>query len=77
MTPAGAHEKFPELSIGWVGHSDQPVTVKLPRGKGHVSYWRKVDDQWHDTDFWHPIQMTADGPAEFIPIEITVPSVPR
>ncbi|HEV3343578.1 MAG TPA: M56 family metallopeptidase [Pirellulales bacterium] len=71
MTPEGAHEKFPELSIGWVGHSDRPVTVKLPRGKGHVAYWSKVEDRWNDTEVRHPIQMTAAGPTE-----ITLPAVP-
>jgi hypothetical protein len=71
MTPEGAHEEFPELSIGWVGHTDQPVTVKLPRGKGRAAYWTKVNDQWHDTNFRHPIQVTAvDGPTE-----ITLPPV--
>lgn len=64
MTPEGAHEKFPELSIGWVGHSDRPVVVKLPRGKGSVAYWSKVDDQWSDTTTRHPIQITGDGPTE-------------
>ncbi|HVX14964.1 MAG TPA: M56 family metallopeptidase [Pirellulales bacterium] len=66
MTPAGVHEKFPAVSIGWVGHGDRPVAVKLPRGKGHVAYWRKVDDQWHDTEVRHPIQVTADSPAEIL-----------
>ncbi|HLJ11273.1 MAG TPA: hypothetical protein VKU82_08790 [Planctomycetaceae bacterium] len=64
MTPEGAHEKFPELSIGWVSRSDQPVTVKLPRGQGRAAYWSKVDDRWNETDTRHPIQITADGPTE-------------
>ena len=71
MTPEGAHEKFPELSIGWVSRSDQPVTVKLPRGKGRAAYWSKVDDQWIDAKLRHPIQITADSPTE-----ITLPPVP-
>ncbi len=71
MTPEGAHEKFPELSIGWVGRNDRPVMVKLPRGKGHATYWKKVDDQWNDTEVRHPIQTTADGPTE-----ITLPPAP-
>jgi beta-lactamase regulating signal transducer with metallopeptidase domain len=71
MTPEGAHKDFPRLSIGWVGHTDRPVMVKLPRGKGHVAYWSKVGDQWNDTGKRHPIQITADGPTE-----ITLPPVP-
>ena len=42
----------------------QPVMVKLPRGKGHVAYWSKVDGEWKDTDFRRPIQITSDGPTE-------------
>ncbi|HEY3968166.1 MAG TPA: M56 family metallopeptidase [Planctomycetaceae bacterium] len=64
MTPEGAHEKFPALSIGWVGHGDRPVIVKLPRGKGNATYWKKVNDEWTETDVRHSIQMTADGPTE-------------
>lgn len=64
MTPEGAHEKFPGLSIGWVGHSDRPVAVKMPRGKGSVAYWSKVGDQWSDTQIRHPIRISADGPTE-------------
>ena len=62
MTPERAHEKFPELSIAWVGRSDRPVIVKLPRGWGRAAYWSKVDDRWDDTEIRHPIQITADGP---------------
>ncbi|HUY91064.1 MAG TPA: M56 family metallopeptidase [Pirellulales bacterium] len=77
MTPEGAHEKFPELSIGWVGRSDQPVMLKVPRGKGLAAYWSKVNEQWSDAKFRHPIQFTADdGPTEHIPKEITLPAVP-
>lgn len=71
MTPRGAHEEFPELSIGWVGHSNQPVTVKLPRGNGRAAYWRKAGDQWNDAEVRHPIQITGDGPKE-----ITLPALP-
>jgi beta-lactamase regulating signal transducer with metallopeptidase domain len=65
-TPEGAHEKFPGMSIGWVGRGERPVVVKLPRGKGTVAYWSKADDRWTDAKFRHPIQVTADGPAEII-----------
>jgi len=64
MTPEGVHEKFPELSIGWVSRGARPVTVKLPRGKGRAAYWTKVDDAWNDAEIRHPIEMTADGPTE-------------
>ncbi len=71
MSPEGAHEKFPELSIGWISHSDRPVKMKLPRGTGRAAYWGKADDRWDDLEIRHPIHITADGPAE-----ITLPAVP-
>ena len=71
MAPEGAHEKFPELSIGWISHSDRPVTMKLPRGTGRAAYWSKADDRWNDLEIRHPIHITAGGPAE-----ITLPAVP-
>lgn len=71
MTPEGAHDKFPELSIGWVGRSDQPVILKVPRGRGHAAYLSKVDDRWNDLEIQHPIRITSDGPTE-----ITLPVVP-
>ncbi|HWB11890.1 MAG TPA: M56 family metallopeptidase [Pirellulales bacterium] len=64
MRPEGAHEKFPGMSMGWVGRGDRPVVVKLPRGKGSVAYWTKADDRWTDAEFRHPIQITADGPTK-------------
>lgn len=71
MTPDGAPPKLPGLLIGWVGRGEQPVTVKLPRGKGNALYQRKTEDQWHDTQARHPLEITANGPSE-----ITLPAVP-
>jgi len=69
--PEGAHEKFPEISIGWVIRSAQPVMVRLPRGKGRAAYWSRADDQWSDINIRHTIQITSTGPTE-----ITLPPVP-
>ena len=71
LTPEGAHEKFPGLSIGTFSHSDEPFTVKMPRAKGRAAYLSVVDGEWNDTKFRHPIEITADGPKE-----VTLPAVP-
>lgn len=71
MTPEGAPAKLPGLLIGWVGRSQQPATVKLPRGKGSAVYQRKTDDQWHDTHVRHPLEITTTSPSE-----IALPAIP-
>ncbi|MCA9046545.1 MAG: hypothetical protein KDA69_19615, partial [Planctomycetaceae bacterium] len=61
VTPSDVHEKFPGLAVGTLKHSDEPITIKVPAGKGRFAYFTHDDGPWSDTKFRHPVMFSVDG----------------
>ncbi|MEZ5942794.1 MAG: M56 family metallopeptidase [Planctomycetaceae bacterium] len=61
VTPSDVHEKFPGLAVGTLKHSDEPITIKVPAGKGRFAYFTSGDEGWNDTKFRHPATFSTDG----------------
>ncbi len=68
IQPTGVHEKFPGIvPLSLRDRDEKMLTAKLPQGSGGAYYRRENEDGTRQhTDFWHRVEITADGPKRIV-----------